>query len=127
MAKYRCLNKRCWDSPNGAMGHDFAAEQPICDKCGVDGRDVRFGHLVMPLVTIHYCPPHPAVDGVGKDYIACTPTTKVWGVGKKGEQITGEPSAVTCDKCKAAPEFPKEWTEMDPSRVPLMVPGQLGG
>lgn len=125
MGLFKCMNKRCW-SESGRPGFDFEDGMPVCPKCNTDQRDKRLGYLIVDRVLIHYDPPHDSVDGVGKGYIACS-KIPVHEVAMRGQQASGEPVAVNCQKCKESAEWPKDWIEMDPKRVPLIIPSKLGG
>jgi transcription elongation factor Elf1 len=43
-----------------------------------------------------------------------------------GEQATGEPGVVNCKACKEHVDFPKDWVEMDASRVPDINLARMG-
>ena len=120
MGLWMCLNSRCY-SPNGKVGFSFESDQPVCPKCEINKNDTELGHFIVERVTIHYDPPHPKVNGKGKGYISCDKTVKVFEVARRGQQASGEPIAVNCSKCKESDEWPKDWVEMDPSRVPDMI------
>lgn len=55
----------------------------------------KYGHLISRIETIHYDPPHPKIDGVGLNVMACKPKVQIFG-----HMATGVPSAVTCKACK---------------------------
>jgi hypothetical protein len=86
---WRCLNPAC------APDTDFAAAAGTCPKCGLTIGRGRAGHLIVPLVVVHYDPPS-GIEGIGKNEPACQPGTPIYGL-----QATGAPDAVNCPACKA--------------------------
>jgi len=96
---YRCLNPKCADDPSGKLGHDFTADVPVCDKCGVDGRDPRFARVVHRLVVLHYDPPSP-VEGIGLGHRACDPSKTSRASSDGMQMATGDPESVNCAKCR---------------------------
>lgn len=97
MKMYRCYNPRCADRPEIMPGFDFMAETPTCPKCGTsqEHKNPRLAGLIVNRVTIHFDPPHPAVDNVGLNTLACDPSK---AVGRY--QASGDPDAVTCPACR---------------------------
>lgn len=90
---------RCYD-----CGHEFEAEgkAPACPECGAAGEQA-----IAKLETIHFDPPavepNPEKPHVrrGKHHAACDEKIKVG----RGGRFSGEPTAVTCAKCKATDVF----------------------
>lgn len=120
------MNSKCATNPHaGRLGFEFEGEKSAakCPKCGIESGDIRFGPLLTPLVTIHYDPPSP-VPGYGMGYPLCDKSKIV--VALNGEQASGEPCAVNCKACKDHADFPKDWVEMDASRVPDVSLMRLG-
>lgn len=117
---FRCLNPKCADRDDGKPGHDFEAKLekgkpvPVCDKCGLDGRQPKFMRFIVQLVAIHFDPP-TGLPGVGLNVCICDgrPLHKL-KAGQEG--ATGDPEGVTCPKCLAHPQFS---FDVDPE---LMVP-----
>ena len=64
---------------------------------------------------------------MGTGFIACNPAMSVHDLERHYAQASGEPIAVNCEACKASADWPKESIEMDPSRVPLIVPHPYPG
>lgn len=94
MRLFRCVNPKCREGIQ--HGHDFTAEGPVatCPKCGVKSNDPKFGHIIVPLVVIHFNPPSGVVEGIGAGFAACEPTVPIAGL-----RATGVPSVVNCPKC----------------------------
>lgn len=99
---YRCQNGRCSADPHGRAIYDFWAAEPVCPKCGCDGRRPRTAHVVIPLVVLHFVPPLEKVEGMGTGYLACDPSVRV---GAGNTRATGDPTVVTCPGCKQTDAF----------------------
>lgn len=91
MAHYVCYNSKCGPLPRG---FHFASEQPVCPKCGIRQDEPRYGRLIVEACVVHFEAPGKA-EGYGVGYAACAGP----GMKTKGPK-QGEPSVVTCDKCK---------------------------
>ena len=93
MAKFfNCYN--CEDD-KGKPGFNFAAEKPVCPKCGLDGTDPHVAHLIVPCRLIHFEPPHPIAKNRGTGKLAC-------GADRPGTQSTGVITAANCPACLAS-------------------------
>ncbi|WP_020474925.1 hypothetical protein [Zavarzinella formosa] len=115
MAKlYRCYN--CSDD-KGMPGRDFAADKPVCPKCGLDGSPgSRFASKIVALRTIHLDPPHPTVKSAGTGQPAC-------GVPRLGSMaMTGDPNVVNCPKCRETPEWKTLKARRDASPDDIELP-----
>lgn len=95
MKPYRCQNEACSTDDHGRLIFDFWAEQPVCPKCGADGREGKFRHIVIALSLVHFDPPSQ-VRGVGQRTKACDSLHYA-----NGQVATGNPNSVTCPVCKA--------------------------
>lgn len=95
MAQWICYNPGCVDE-KGAPGKRFDGQK--C-SCGVDVKNPRHAPYIKKVETIHYDAPDPIIKGRGCNVAACDkkPVT--------GRMATGVPACVTCEKCKASPEF----------------------
>lgn len=125
MARWRCMNPKC-SNPEARPGFDFDGEAKTakCPKCGIENTHPRFGNLLVKLTTIHYDPPSE-VPGYGLGFPLCDPYRKVGDLWQKKEQASGEPGLANCQTCLEHKDFPKEWVDMDPARVPALPVGPL--
>ena len=116
MKPFRCLNDACMI---GAERFDFYAIEPICPKCGLDGRTNGRG-VVMTLVETHFVPLKMQVNGrgisygmgggQGAGYLACDPTRKL-----RGLSASDNPTVVNCWACQQT----DLWKEANRKTVPL--------
>ena len=117
---FRCLNPKCSDVLD-KIGHDFAADLPVCPKCGLDARNPKYRRFMELVTVIHFDPPENIVPGVGVNLSLCNGKTPAeLGAVRPMEQLTGDPEAVTCPVCKAHSEFPKDFN------AALAVPKWIG-
>lgn len=109
MKFWRCVT--CEDRP-GIPGHDFAAEQPVCDRCGTDAKSGGLAaSKIIALKVLHFDAPDPVRPGRFVNAAACDIALTVGKV-----RLTGEPSVVNCPACKMT----QEWKTADAaSRVVL--------
>lgn len=108
MALWRCNSLKC-------EGNLFEAERPKCPKCGLDAEShPRFAQYITPLTIIHFDPPLAPglIAGVGKNVTLCD-GTPVGQLVRRKEQATGDPTCVSCQRCRDHPEFPnlKDWDQ----------------
>lgn len=98
MTLWKCHNGHF---DNGAIGHDFTAELPVCPKCGLDATTAEVSQygLVVKRETIHLDPPHKTIVGKGSGKRPCD------GKPTMGGMSTGVAAVVNCEKCKQTPEF----------------------
>ena len=127
MPLYRCLHPKCPENKGGAAPI-FEAESPLCPACKFDAvaSGSRVAEFMPRLVTIHL-DPQTDFPGIGHGHALCDLELTVGVVARRGEQVTAEPCAVTCPKCKAHPEWPKDAVVGDLSRQPLTLPGRPCG
>lgn len=89
--RYRCLN----------CNTEFVADKPACAGCDIDGStDPVAKNVIVPLVVIHYDPPHPKIKNRGRGHRACDPHVPI-GKGRG----SGEPAVVNCEACQATTVF----------------------
>lgn len=101
MKRFRCYN----------CTHEFIAKEPLCLKCGLDGREPRYATHVVEIKTIHYDPPSK-VYGVGMGCRACDQNTPI----NRGRG-TGIAKIVNCDACKESAEW-KQAMDYDDTGIP---------
>lgn len=89
MKLWKCY--ACFDA-KGRPGKGFSAPKPECPWCGAS----TLRGMVAEVSVIHFDPPS-GIPNVGSNDAACNPGIRLGG-GKV--MLTGEPSAVTCVKCK---------------------------
>lgn len=97
MADYLCYNPKCATLPHPFR---FSADEPVCPKCGIRMGEPRYGHMIGEAKVIHF-EAQGKVPGIGVGYPACG------GPGTKSRTgiVQGEPSIVTCAKCKESEAF----------------------
>ena len=90
---------RLWRCTN--CGRTFESDRAACETCGIDqAQDGRLAGIVVPIVTLHYDPPHPKVRNRGRGHLACDPKRPV-----AGSRATGEPSVVNCPRCRETEDW----------------------
>ena len=96
---WRCLNPNCSEAEGGAAPvYDFAADAPVCPKCGTSQKDSP--RTIAERARIHYLVNDD--KGVirtpnGRRSVACEPARV-----KLPKHATGERGAVTCPECLAS-------------------------
>lgn len=94
--RFRCNRCGVWPQM-----YEFEADAPICQKCGAVGVP-----MVALLVDVHYLAPDPrgnVLTGSGRMKVACEPgRTHLATSSGAPWSATGEPSAVTCPRCKGS-------------------------
>lgn len=100
---YRCQNAKCSEDPHGRLIFDFEGTEPVCPKCGTDGR--KRPQVVIKREVVHYEAPGP-VEGYGVGHPACAP-------GKRALRRSGAPQAVTCAACKGTEAFRQALAALD--------------
>jgi len=88
---------RCY---NCDTAHEFVSSEPVCPQCGADARKEREQRFIVPLVTIHFDPPHPVIRGEGQHVMACT--GRGW---PPGTTASGETTIVSCTACRETEVF----------------------
>lgn len=93
---WRCQNESCSDDPHGKLIFDFKSPEPICPKCGADGRGVG-KNLIVKREEIHYLvidQTGPIQTPNGRRLIACRSEDK-----KLPPYCTASRESVTCAMC----------------------------
>lgn len=113
MKLYRCYG--C-DDKKGQPGLDFESDTPVCPNCGADPRsDPRDATIVIELANIHFEPPHPKRKGRGCGHLACDPKKSV--PCGESTKFTGEPSAVTCKRCRESDVWKQQAGDGEPPPI----------
>lgn len=100
---WRCQNESCTEDPHGRLIYDFAAEHPVCPKCGADGRTVAGSNAVVKREVIHYLVIDPAgslATPHGRRSVACQPAAS-----RVPSHTTGQWEAVTCLDCQESEPY----------------------
>jgi hypothetical protein len=97
---------RCY---NCAPPHEFASELPVCPECSADARRPIEHDYIVPLVTIHFDPPHAVLRGRGQGIMACRGES--W---PPGTSVSGETAVVTCSACRETEAFQVAESEQHP-------------
>lgn len=86
-------------------GRTFEADRPVCATCDIDAaQDARLADIVVPILTVHFDPPHPKVRRRGQGHLACDLKRPV-----AGSRATGEPSVVNCSRCRESEEWKRAY------------------
>jgi hypothetical protein len=102
---YRCQNEPCSEDVYKRLIFDFWSTEPVCPKCGSDGRDPVFGKVIIALNTIHFDPP-TKVRGIGKRHRACDPSKPTVAVNEHSTHGgSGHPDAVNCRECRESEAY----------------------
>ncbi|MEB3269965.1 MAG: hypothetical protein VKJ09_15600, partial [Leptolyngbya sp.] len=102
--------RNCLSDPNengvSVVGYPFAADLPVCPKCGIDGREAEYRPYVIERLPVHLDPPHAVLKDRGKGVTACD-GTRIGGRDAKGNTVmgTGLREAVTCPACRETEVF----------------------
>ncbi len=137
MQLLRCQNENCSTDKHGRLIFDFQVEDhepPVCPTCGTDMRERP--EFIVRRKLMHYDPPHARLKGRGKNEAACGRTG--WESDDR-TGYTGDPGAVTCDRCKATEVWAANAvemrvvekfdlvTELDPTTMTIKKAAPCGG
>lgn len=109
---FKCENETADDDTiKMSSPGDFEADEPVCPRCKIDGKDPRFRGVIAARVVTHFDPP-TIIPGRGERFLACDPKM---AVGMGGMSATGDYRLVTCPACKSS----DKWTDLsDANRIP---------
>jgi hypothetical protein len=119
LKQYICSHPKCLVKDGGKFSGEFTPKKAVCPRCGTREDDEKFGCAIQRLTVIHFDPP-THMPGIGQNHRACDPA-----VGIKAQLLsnslmpnpwhagTGDINVVTCEKCKATPEYQQAMQRQD--------------
>jgi hypothetical protein len=124
---YACLNEK------GIPGFDFEADDRVCPRCNIDGKNPRFEQFIVTREVVHFDAPvdHPMLKyEMGVGFAACN--EKISIATSNNVRFSGDPRAVNCPRCRETDIYKKVEAELDtrgviPERDTVVKSATTGG